>query len=285
MDAAPLVSVGIPTYDRPEGLERAVRSALAQDERDLEVVVADDASPNPDVERVGRALAAEDPRVRFVRNAENLGHDGNYQHVLELARGEHFMWLSDDDWIDPAYVSRCLAELRADPAAVLVCGAARYDDGVEERPITLLDPRPGARVARYFSRVSVNGPLFGVMRRADLLQVGFPPVPGGDWLLVARMAARGRVRTLRDVHIHRSASGIGGDAEGLARSFGLTGFFARHHHVLVARQVATLPVSRAAALLSAALVLVRFPGFTLARRLGAGRLEAPLAAWLRKRSA
>jgi glycosyltransferase involved in cell wall biosynthesis len=40
----PLVSIGIPTYNRVESLDRALRSALAQDHPELEVVVSDDAS-------------------------------------------------------------------------------------------------------------------------------------------------------------------------------------------------------------------------------------------------
>jgi glycosyltransferase involved in cell wall biosynthesis len=286
MNPTPLVSVGIPTYDRPETLERAIRSVLAQDERDLEVVVADDASPNPGTAAVCERLAAQDGRVRVLRNEVNLGHAGNYQHVLEAARGEFFMWLADDDWIDPAYVSRCLAELRR-PGVAIACGTGRYyRDGahaVDERPIDLLDPRPGARVVRLFANISVNGPLFGLMRRSELLPIGFPQVVGGDWLLVAKMAERGRVRTLPGVFIHRSITGIGADAETLARSFGLDGVWARHHHLWVARELTRrLRVPPAARLLAAALVVARFTGADLARRAGLGALESVIADRLRR---
>jgi glycosyltransferase involved in cell wall biosynthesis len=286
MNATPLVSVGIPTYDRPESLERAIRSVLAQDERDLEVVVADDASPNLETAAVCARLAAEDPRVRVLRNAVNLGHAGNYQHVLDQARGEFFMWLADDDWLDPDYVSRCLSVLR-EPGTAIACGTGRYyRDGahaVDERPIDLLDPRPGARIVRFFARVSVNGPLFGLMRRRELLPIGFPQVVGGDWLLVAGMAEKGRVRTLPGVHVHRSITGIGADAEALARSFGLDGLWARHHHVWVARELLRrLRVPLAARALAAALVVARFTGVDLVRRAGLGALEPIVAGWLRR---
>src|SRR4029077_16623378 len=138
------------------------------------------------------------------------------------AKGEHFMWLADDDWIEAEYVERCVEELRSDRTLGLVAGLARYyrDDEhvIDERPIDLLAERPGARVVRYFSRVNMNGVLFGVARRADLLRIGFPDGGGGDWMLVAALAARGRLRTLRDVHIHRSMSGLGDDARALAAS-------------------------------------------------------------------
>jgi glycosyltransferase involved in cell wall biosynthesis len=285
----PVVSVGIPAYNRPDGLERAVRSVLDQTFQDLEVIVSDDASPDDEVARVGERLAAADPRVRFIRQQRNLGHDRNYQHVLELAEGSYFMWLSDDDRLDSAYVAHCLAVLERDPSVAIAWGGARYyRDGahvVDERPMDLQARRPGLRVIGYFARVNVNGPLFGLMRRSELLAAGgFPEVPAGDWLLVARMAARGRVLTLRDVHIHRSMTGLGSREEELARSFGLSRGWARHHHLWVARHLlGALPVAPPAAALSSLLVLLRFPGVALLRRAGLAGLEPHVSAWLRAR--
>jgi glycosyltransferase involved in cell wall biosynthesis len=292
----PLLSVGIPAYNRPESLERAVRSALGQTLRDLEVVVSDDASPDPGVARIAERLAQEDARVRFFRQPRNLRHAGNYRWVLEAARGEFFMWLSDDDWLDPAYAGRCLAELCAEPRHRLVCGRARYYSHgkpvADERPITLTASRPGARVVAYYAQVNMNGPLFGVARRTDLLQVRFPDVVGGDWLLVGGLAALGEIRTLPDVHVHRSMDGLGADPRRLAESFGLTGRLARWHHVWVAGKVwrellrpgpGELSARVAIATLSALAVLVRFPVVDLLRIGGLGPLERRLVAWARKR--
>jgi hypothetical protein len=298
----PLVSIGIPTYNRSASLRRAIRSALEQDHAPLEVVVSDDASPDGTAAAV-HALAAEDPRVRLLVQPVNVGHARNFQAVLDAARGEYFMWLSDDDWLDPAYVSRCLAALR-EHGDVLVCGLARYHAGgrhaVDERPTDLLSPRPGARVLAYFARVNVNGALFGVARRADVAEVGFADAVGGDWRLVAGLAARGRVRTLRDVHIHRSLEGLSADAERLARSFGMTGLRARQHHVVLAGRLAAEIASGSApfgslgrseravvAPLVAVLIVARFPGLVLVRRLlgrlGLERVEPWVTAWVRRR--
>lgn len=236
-----MVSIGIPAYNRPVELERAVRSALAQSHVQIEVVVSDDASPDPRVAEIARSLAANDDRVRVSRQPRNLGHAGNYQWVLDAARGEYFMWLADDDWLDPEYVHRCLTVLRADAAVRLVCGLARYyrrgQEVAMERPTDLVSARSGLRVLRFFTGVTMNGGLFGVARRRDLLDIGFAPEVGGDWLLVGALAGRGAIRTLTDVHIHRSAAGLGDDRVGLARSFGLRGLRARQHHLFVAGRV------------------------------------------------
>jgi glycosyltransferase involved in cell wall biosynthesis len=300
----PLVTVGIPAYDRPAEVQRAVRSALAQDHPAIEVLVSDDASPDPAVETALAALAASDVRVRYVRQPRNLGHAGNYQWVLENARGEYFMWLSDDDWIDPDYVSRCVAALEADSTTVLVCGLARcYEAGVhvlDERPTNLDSGRAGLRLIRYFSRVSLNGALFGLARRERLLEIGFPQVVGGDWMLIAAVAARGRIRTLDDVHIYRSLTGLGADASQLARSFGLSGVMARRHHVLVAARIwadtafgagprgAMGRIARiVVATIAAASIIARFTLAPIAvAALGpsaATKVERRISAWLRAR--
>lgn len=302
MPGPPLVSIGIPTYNRAEGLERALRSALAQDYGAVEIVVSDDASTDA-TESLMLPLAGQERRLRYVRQQRNLGHARNFQALLDAARGEYFMWLSDDDWIDPTYVSACMAVLSSDPGYSLVGGLARYyTDGrhvVDERPTDLLSARPASRVLEYLARVNVNGVLFGVARRADLRELSFREQVGGDWLLVAGLAATGRVRTLPGVHIHRSLDGLSSDRQELGESLGMSGWRARQHHFAVAagfaREIATAPAyarlgapRRAVlALLTAALIVLRFPGgFALRRLLQAlrlGRLEAAAIAWVRSR--
>lgn len=290
--APPLVTIAIPTYNRPVELLRAVTSALAQDYEALEVLISDNASTDPEVAPVGERLAASDPRVRFVRQERNGGHEVNFQWLLDSARGRYFMWLADDDWIDPGYVTACVAELAADPSLALVCGTGRYyRDGaqvLDERPINLVSADPALRVLRFFARVSLNGPMFGIAAREDRLPTGFPPVLAGDWMLVAALAARGGVRTLSDVHIHRSLSGLGSDAPRLAAGFGLTGLAARQPHVVaagaIAREIARgrgayatiAPVKRVGlAGAVAILILARFTAMAAIRRLlGAERSAA-----------
>lgn len=302
----PMVTIGIPTYNRPALLRRAARSALAQRDVSIEVVISDDASTDPEVGEVLHELATTDPRVRVLRQDQNLGHARNYQAVLEAAEGKYFMWLADDDWLDPGYVACCLAVLAEDQGTVLACGrASYYADGahvVDERPINLISSRPGVRVIRYFARVSLNGPLFGLARRNQWAAIGFPPTVGGDWILVAALATRGRVRTISDTVIHRSLTGLGSDSTQLGLSFGMSTLIASQHHLLVAGRLCgdivtggrtfgpLRPIGRplvAAAV--AVLIVTRFTMTGMLRRvLGpsiATSLERTIAAWLRAREA
>ena len=227
MDAEPLVTVGVPTYNRADRLERALRSVLGQTHRRLEVVVSDNASTDATPGLV-RRLADEDDRIRIVRHPENRGPTANFNGLREDYRGEWFMYLGDDDWLDPPYVERCLEVLRRHPDHALVCGAARYHEGdraVDEGvPVTLLQDRPARRVLAYLRRVEDNGTFYGVMPRA--VADAIPPlanVPGDDWLFVAAAAALGKVRTLPDVHVHRDVGGTGQSIDSIAATFGTGG--------------------------------------------------------------
>ena len=109
-----LVSVGIPTYNRPEGLRRTLECIGAQTYRDLEIIVSDNCSPTPETERVTREFMARDARIRFFRQAEALGVSGNFRFVLKQASGEFFMWAADDDEWDPDFVRQCVDAFDSD---------------------------------------------------------------------------------------------------------------------------------------------------------------------------
>ncbi len=104
--AYPLVSIGIPTYNRADRfLQEALRSALEQTYPNIEVIVSDNCSKD-DTERVVQGFRS--PRLRYFRHETNIGANNNFNFCLEQARGEYFQLLQDDDTIDRDYISTCL---------------------------------------------------------------------------------------------------------------------------------------------------------------------------------
>ena len=257
----PLVSIGIPTFRRPQEVKRAAESALAQDYGAVEVVVSDDAGGD---ETADVLAAIGDPRLRVVVQPDNLGHARNFQAVRELATGEYFMWLADDDWIDPGYVSACMRVLSDDPDCVLAVGQAVYSrpdaEPAHERPMNLLQGSAMLRTITYFATVTVNGPLYGIGPRAERPE--FRESLGGDWVLVGSLAFGGRIRTVTDVHVHRSLVGMSTQDDFAAREFGVRG----NRHLAAARNFARaiwsdeptfagLPAPKRAALAAAVLTV------------------------------
>ena len=115
--AAPLLSIGLAVYNGERHLAQAIDSLLAQDVGDLELIISDNASTDA-TEAICREYAAADPRIRYSRNAENIGAAANYNRVFELSTGRYFMWGSDDDIWDPRFASACIAKLEDSPRAV-----------------------------------------------------------------------------------------------------------------------------------------------------------------------
>lgn len=233
----PLVTIGIPTHNRVALLERAVRSALAQSGVELEVIVSDNASVDGTTELCS-ALALRDPRLRIIRQPTNIGGEANFQAVLDHATSPFFMWLADDDWIDPGYVARCVRELLERPDHLLIGGqGVYYRNGrraFSERPMTVRSRSPAVRVLRYYSTVTLNGVYYGVGRREELARLPVRAEVGSDWLHVAALAARGKLATVSEVSIHRAIEGASQDASTLGRRYGLSRRQARHWYLLVA---------------------------------------------------
>jgi glycosyltransferase involved in cell wall biosynthesis len=113
----PLVSIGIPTFNRPEGLLRTLACIQAQTHSNLEVLVSDNASPNPAVSELLEDICRRDPRIRCVRQERNIGASRNFQYVFDHTSAPYFVWMADDDIWDPVFIERGISALQADERA------------------------------------------------------------------------------------------------------------------------------------------------------------------------
>lgn len=107
----PLVSVGIPTYNRPEGLRRTLECITGQTYQNIEIIVSDNCSPGPETEVVVQEFIAKDSRIQYFRQQENKGGPFNGKFVLEKATGEYFMWAADDDEWEDRFIEVCISKI------------------------------------------------------------------------------------------------------------------------------------------------------------------------------
>lgn len=115
----PLVSVGIPTYNRPEGLRRTLECITGQTYKNLEIIISDNRSPGLETEAVVKEFIANDSRIQYYKQEENKGAGFNFEFVLEKATGEYFMWAADDDEWDKKFIKQCVTAFELEPEAVL----------------------------------------------------------------------------------------------------------------------------------------------------------------------
>jgi glycosyltransferase involved in cell wall biosynthesis len=99
-----LVSIGLPTYNRPNSLKKALEIVTSQTYKNLEIIVSDNNSTNPSVREIVELFAESDPRIKYFKQANNTGVLANAEFVLDSSSGEYFAWFSDDDWRSPEYI-------------------------------------------------------------------------------------------------------------------------------------------------------------------------------------
>lgn len=110
----PKVTIGIPTFNRAHFLSQSLGSALSQSLHDVEILVSDNASTDTTEALVA---ATGEGRVRYVKQATNIGAIRNFQALMDLASAEYFCLLQDDDMIFPDLASRACAALQQNPDA------------------------------------------------------------------------------------------------------------------------------------------------------------------------
>jgi glycosyltransferase involved in cell wall biosynthesis len=175
------VSVILPTFNRSRSLGPAIMSVLTQSERDMELIVVDDAS-SEDIEGLVRHIG--DSRIKFIRRETNGGAAAARNTGLAAATGEYIAFQDSDDlWLPNKLANQlaCFATLPANVGAVTGAkilygrddnfnygrGKVSYTPSLESR-ISLEEDQLGRTLED--NRLSVQSSLFKRDR-----------CPAGDW--------------------------------------------------------------------------------------------------------
>jgi glycosyltransferase involved in cell wall biosynthesis len=98
----PKITVGLVTYNRPEFLREAVKSILSQTHPEFELIISNDYT---DVDVTFESIGVRvDDRIKIVNQKRNLGEIRNMNFLLEIAQGDWFVWLADDDLLHPDFL-------------------------------------------------------------------------------------------------------------------------------------------------------------------------------------
>ncbi|MEH7188267.1 glycosyltransferase family 2 protein [Bacillus toyonensis] len=93
----PLVSILIPTYNRPHYFKIALESALAQTYPNIEVIVGDDSTNDETEKLMNEKYLPNHSHITYIRNSTTLGQFHNDLMLLEQSSGEYINFLMDDD--------------------------------------------------------------------------------------------------------------------------------------------------------------------------------------------
>lgn len=131
----PLVSIMIPTYNRPAFFKKTLESAVRQSYTNLEIIVCDNSTD----ERTAKIMETyqNDLRVRYIRNRDAKSKADNFAPFEKLARGHYLQWLMDDDILLRQKVASMVQCLQEHPEAALATSERGYMDAegkIQESP-------------------------------------------------------------------------------------------------------------------------------------------------------
>lgn len=201
---APLVTGVIPYHRAARYAEEAVQSLLGQTHPEIEAVIVNDGSFEPE-DAVLERLAA-DPRVRVVTQlqtgeaaARNLG--------VQMARGEYVAMLDADNVLEPQFVARALAVYAREPDLAYVSCWLRFidADGHDHRQPSGYAPL-GNRVVRDEAD-NWDGDTLALLPRRLFAELGFafdePSIVYSDWAFYRELREAGRFGVVIPEHLAR----------------------------------------------------------------------------------
>jgi glycosyltransferase involved in cell wall biosynthesis len=216
----PIVTVGIPTRNRPRGLLQTLTDISRQSYRNLEILVSDNASSDTENRRTAHAFESTDDRVVVFAQERDLGPVKNFDFLLGKAIGTYFMWAADDDRWESWFIERCVDALeRHGPSAAAAVTEAQYftDDGVcdffsegkafygrtglgrLERLQLLLDHNYGNLFYSVFRREALlldGAPLISALgfRSLNEIPILLQVAARGDWIVLPEAGIKKQTR-------------------------------------------------------------------------------------------
>jgi glycosyltransferase involved in cell wall biosynthesis len=182
-----LVSIGIPTFNRPAELENILKIITGQTFRNIEIIISDNASPGDAVTQIAYKYSKLDTRVKYFRQSKNIGILKNYVFVLQQSSGEYFTCVSDDDWRSPEFIEEVVNLLEKDKQSNFAfCDYHEiYEDGcfASEYPFSHVDYfKPFSsknrlkRILTHYWQNQKNGKcnlFYSLFRREKLIAIDF----------------------------------------------------------------------------------------------------------------
>lgn len=173
--AMPAVTITVPCFNEEEFIESTLRSLMAQTERDIEILVCDNASSDSTPEIVER-LGQEDARIKLLPSEKNLGGRQNFIRAFALGDAPYFMWAGAHDLYAPEFVENLKDSLDRNPDAVIsFCDSVFIDRSgrtVENPPplaaFELTQSDPAERFIRLIWQLNRCDMLHGLMRRGKV---------------------------------------------------------------------------------------------------------------------
>ncbi len=223
----PLVTIAIPTYNRPNELKKAIDSAIGQIYENLEIFVSDNCSSDKRVDEICKEYASSDARIRYVRQSENKGPLFNYNYLLENAKGEYHIYLADDDWLSNNYINDCIEYLKNNEYVIVFGNMNFYNPDYSFvrkcRQVSFEENESLERIEKYCVTAISSCLSYGLVRTSNVkqsIQNTAPRLPE-DWIYIIKILYLGKGKYLDTISYNALNNGASKNIEGLKKFFNL----------------------------------------------------------------
>lgn len=206
----PKVTIGLCVYNGAPTLRAALDSLLRQSFRNFELIISDNASTDG-TELICREFAAQDGRIRYIRQQTNIGGPMNFRFVLLEAKSPYFMWAAADDRWGPGFIEKTLAFLESNPDFVccqsrVIFTKAGWASHMSTGTVALTGSR-SENLASFLVNPADNSRFYGLFRTATLRTV-YPQRSffSLDWAVSIATLSYGKHAELPDILMVRDAS-------------------------------------------------------------------------------
>ena len=217
----PKVTIGMPVFNGESFIREALDSLLAQTFIDFELIISDNASTDK-TEAICRDYAANDSRIRYVRQAQNLGAMLNFKFVFDESQCEYFMWAACDDIWSPEFLGVNYSFLSQNPSYVSSTSPNGFKNWTLDHPLVdfSLDGDLYGRYDSFFKHCFLSHGLFysmfrsKIIRDCDVIDKIFPNYDwlGFDWAIILYLASKGKINRASNGYIIFGVSGISKNA-------------------------------------------------------------------------
>lgn len=163
----PLVSVVIPSHNRPELLKRAINSVLSQTYSNVEIIVVDDAS-DMDMKQV----LSDYSTVRLMVNEENRGPCYSRNKGITNAKGAFINFLDDDDILYPEKIEKQVSRFISSDDKELGMVTCHALDERSGEPLKKYNKVEGNIYRRVLSKFLVTGIETMLFRTSFVREMG-----------------------------------------------------------------------------------------------------------------
>ena len=172
----PLVTVGVPSYKRPDLLKDALNSLKDQTYKKIKILVGINGDKN-DTEKYKtiRDNFKDDLNIEFHFHNKNIGSINNFLYLLNICNSKYFMWLADDDRISPNLIKSSLSILDKNYDTVTVMPLWELVHAENKKKIipSFFDQKSALKRIINYCDVTDDAFFYGLHRTSNLKKCSF----------------------------------------------------------------------------------------------------------------